>query len=480
MPDEKGPRLPGANEFSPGQVDLMRVLEIANSHPGDRAALDEAMRSEYFKNAAPKRLDPVERLEQQLGRARNVFIGMSQYGLFNLTTNELTDLGKTLRGLSTDIDRYNTLAKDVLLNRYGKDVLEAVQHLREKNPGARNPATKLALDRELELAGFDMQSTTTNHLIILKWLRCASVVDKNNNIDDAVVRGLIGTGISTVLEWAYLTPQQKAFLRTMREAAEVHGTDPVSTKAIKDRSEAEHGEIFSAINDRMRDMVYRPLESDGWITTSGVGPGRGGNSGKVAATSKLLAVRLELMTGDAEWGIPSKVRRLLNTPLSKIYTDLAPSKDKHAKGLALELLAVRMAVDLGLTPLRFRLHSVETGYAEVDLVAEGAHLHFSRWLFQCKNTKEVDLAALAKEVGMAVLMRAHVIVMVTTGRFRATVAEHAKELADTTHLQAVLFDGRALRQYRDGDAVALLEFFHARAHDTLKLKRPQIARVEQA
>ena len=42
---------------------------------------------------------------------------------------------------------------------------------------------------------------------------------------------------------------------------------------------------------------------------------------------------------------------------------------------------------------------MKTGGAEVDLIAEAVQLHFSRWLFQCKNSKEVNLAALAKEVG---------------------------------------------------------------------------------
>ncbi len=39
---------------------------------------------------------------------------------------------------------------------------------------------------------------------------------------------------------------------------------------------------------------------------------------------------------------------------------------------------------------------------KVDLIAEGAHLLFSRWLFQCKATKStVQLSDLAKEIGMA-------------------------------------------------------------------------------
>ena len=43
-----------------------------------------------------------------------------------------------------------------------------------------------------------------------------------------------------------------------------------------------------------------------------------------------------------------------------------------------------------------------------------AKLQFARWLIQCKNTKRVSVAALAKEIGLATLRRAHVVVLVTT------------------------------------------------------------------
>jgi hypothetical protein len=47
------------------------------------------------------------------------------------------------------------------------------------------------------------------------------------------------------------------------------------------------------------------------------------------------------------------VREKLYTPLDEISRDL-DSPDTHVKGLALEVLAVRLAYELGLTPLRFR------------------------------------------------------------------------------------------------------------------------------
>lgn len=143
-------------------------------------------------------------------------------------------------------------------------------------------------------------------------------------------------------------------------------------------------------------------------------------------------------------GIPPDLRPHLNTPLSEIYENLT-SDDKNVRGIALELLALRISIDLALMPLRFRERSNRTGGAEVDLLVDAVHLHYSRWLFQCKNTPTVDLADLAKEVGMARLLKGHVVVMVTTGRFARSVQDYADEMMRTDSLQIVLIDGKLLR-----------------------------------
>ena len=133
-----------------------------------------------------------------------------------------------------------------------------------------------------------------------------------------------------------------------------------------------------------------------------------------------------------------------------------------------------MATDLTLIPTRLRERGTTTGGAEVDLIAEAAHLHFSRWLLQCKNTKSVGVSALAKEVGMAVLLKAHVVVMVTTGKFSSAVVTYAEELASTGHLQAVLMDQEVLASYRSSGPRALRAHFQEIARRTLEVKRPQV------
>lgn len=143
--------------------------------------------------------------------------------------------------------------------------------------------------------------------------------------------------------------------------------------------------------------------------------------------------------------------------------------------MALELLALRLARDLGLRPIAFRRRSRETGFAEVDLIANGAYLHFSRWLFQCKNQKKnVPLSALAKEIGIATLLRAHVVVVVSTGTFSRDLKEFALQTERTTPLQVVLLSGAELREYGKRGASVILKSLEDQARRALATKRSQL------
>jgi len=469
MPPSK-PHLPEANEFSPGQISLREVLHLAQDHPGDRDALIEAIRSAFFSDAAQKRTDPSERLAQQRTRAGNVLIGMSGYGLFDLRTQTLTDVGEQLLAEPNDATRYRTFARHILRDCHGIEVLDALRDLHLRGVSS----IKAPLQIELESRGFELPRATTHHTKMLQWLACAGVVsdDRTRTIDESVVAALTGMSLATLEEWEVLKPAQRAFLRTLRRRGEVHGSDELTAAEAIDLAKYEHGPVFR--EDQLAAQLFRPLTAAGWISWSGGSrSGRGGKSGTVAPTPKLLAIDLELVPAGDEWGVPADLRRRLQTSLAEIERDLEVS-DTHTKGVALELLALRLATDAGLTPLRFRLRAASTGGAEVDLVAEGSHLMFSRWLFQCKNTRTVTLADLAKEVGMAVILRAHVIVLVTTGRFSSSVEGYAAQLARDHHLQVVLIGRPLIDAYRANGQRALAEHLHAQAQAAMRAKRHQV------
>ena len=171
--------------------------------------------------------------------------------------------------------------------------------------------------------------------------------------------------------------------------------------------------------------------------------------------------------------IPPEIKTALNKN-TKILLDELKSEDKNIKGLALETIAVRIAMDIGLEPMRLRERSTITGGAEIDLIADGVSLHYSRWLCQCKNTETVSLADLAKEVGMATLLKAHVVLMITTGTYASTVVEYANELSSGTPLQAILITGEQLREWSEKGPRPLLAKLFCDAEACRELKRSQV------
>jgi len=348
-------------------------------------------------------------------------------------------------------------------------VLQAVRNLQARG----DTPTKGSVAAELERLGIRVPRATTHHQVLLSWLRKAGalVADRGYEISEPAVAELAGVSLKAVDEWAALTNPQRAVLRVLRNLSVTHSGDPLPAQHVIELVEEEYGRIFGA-RDQLRKQVFAPLELAGWVSMSESSGGRGGKSGTIAAAPKLRELDIEALPAAVASDIPAELRAKLNTPLDTIYADLE-AEETHIKGVALELLAIRIATDLNITPRRLRLRGVKTAGAEVDLIAEAAHLHFSRWLFQCKNTKSTDVADLAKEVGMAVLLHAHVIVLVTTGKISPVVRGYAKTLAEQTPLQAVLVDGKVLKTYREKGAAALLDYFHEAAAQTMQTKRTQ-------
>lgn len=75
---------------------------------------------------------------------------------------------------------------------------------------------------------------------------------------------------------------------------------------------------------------------------------------------------------------------------------------------------------------------------------------------------------------MALVLRAHVVMLVTTGRFARSVVEYAKALAETSAMQAVLIDGDVLASYKSRGASAIIDWLEESAHHVMRLKKKQL------
>jgi hypothetical protein len=461
--------MPWTGEFSPGQLGdaaLIATLTTVFDHAGNRDEIVEAIRSSWFTSSAAKRAaNPAAQRKQQRTRAGNVLNGMQNYGLVD-ETYRLTELGQELLVEDNDDRRNRMFVGFLLKHRRGLELLDVVRDLTERGVSITNDA----LRKELRSRGYKVTTNSGDAGKLRQWLGRAGVVNDKWEINEARLAEITGTTLTVVAEWQSLSKVQRAFLATIRRLSETRGKAPIPSPELLDFVLDEHGAIFDEGQVR---KVYEALSRGDWITHSVKPSGRGGKGGLIAATDKLIEVDFELLVGFRPGHLPADLRAVLTTPLEEIYADLK-SKDDHVKGIALELLAVNMASDLGLLPLRMRIRGIRTGGAEVDLVAEGAHLHFSRWLFQCKNTKSVDVGVLAKEVGMATLLQSQVIVIATTGTVSKTVITYAERVSETTPFQVVLADRAVLEEYQVGGAMALRQRFRQSARTAMQHKRPQV------
>lgn len=470
-------RLPWTGEFTPGQLGadaLIETLKIVVACDGVRPQIVEAIRQRWFTEAASKRADsPDDRLKQQRTRSGNVLNGMQSYGLVD-DDYRLTALGYDLLREQDAAARNSGFATFLLKHRRGMELLSLAGDVRSR--GVR--VTKKAVTEEAVRRGYKVTTNSGDAGKLRQWLATAEVVDKNWVVDEARVAELTGTSLATVGEFQSLTRVPRAFLATLRRLGDVRGEVPIPSPELLDFVREEHGRIFD--EGYVGRKIYTLLARDGWIVHDVKGGGRGGKGGTITPTQKLLAVDFELLTGFRPGNLPADLRAALTTPLDDVYRELNPKGGTkkeldYRKGIALELLAVNMTVDLGLLPVQLRVRGVRTGGAEVDLVAEGAHLHFSRWLFQCKNVgANVNVGVLAKEIGMATLLQAQVIVIATTSGFSNTVRTYAERVALTTPFQVVLIDGDVLKDYRSGGAMALRERFRRDAAKAMLVKRPQV------
>jgi Restriction endonuclease len=455
-------RLTYTGDFSLNQMEsLTKVLDTIAPAAGDRSALKKAIATAYPKIAAGAK------------REGNVLLSLLAHGLVDSDTLQLTELANELRALPDETERLNQFAKYMIEKRMGIDVLQVVHDLRLRG----EKANKTTIDTELRRRGFDLPGDTTYHLFMLGWMAAAGVCTYDKKlrtweVNNDRLRELIGISFEEVDQFASLTQPQRLFLRTLQQIAKVEGTTPIQATRVRKEAVARYGIEFKGV---MRDQVINPLEQGGWLTSSDMQSK--GKSGKVAATDKLIQLDIDATQRLSTGLIPAELRQRLNTPLVTIY-QLLDSGTKNEQGIALELLALRLAYDIGLAPMGFRERSVDTGYAEVDLVAEGTNLLFSRWLFQCKATKgTVSLHDLAKEIGMATLLRAHVVVMVTRGTFSKDLYEHARRAAENTPLQVILINGSTLSRYRTHGTGAILDFLLDTAADTLRTKRRQVVGI---
>lgn len=455
-------RLPSFNDFSPGIIgDVRRPLQILNQLAPDASAVFREWDRAFFRSAGNKRA------------STNIPATLTSLGLMSREPLGLTDAGKHILEASNKTDAARRLVRHIVDTRNGMAIVDAVRSLNVRG----DKLSKASLKRELEVAGIaGLSNATTDHTTLLNWMIEAGLFTReaaaNPQPDEAVMKVTLGISAAERSDFAELPLSQQIFLQVLRRIAAANGGGELSAKQVIDECLREHRARFH--DDQIRGKVIKPLADAGWLEVFvKAGPGRGGKSGAIKPLAKLMNVPVEAVLPDFDQIVPADLRAKIDLPRSEVRRLLASSKATE-RGLGLELLALKMILDIGLEPRAFRLRSRDTAHAEVDLTAEGKNLLFSRWNFQCKCVSgRVSLGDVAKEVGLAIYSKAHVVAVVTTSDFSGDAMAYAREITAATHLQFLLVNGPVVRAYLDKGAAILLDYVAANAAAVMVQKRNQ-------
>lgn len=453
-------RLPSFNDFSPGIIgDIRTALRIVAVRNGDFDAIVADWRATFFPGGDEK-------------RARtNIAATLGNIGLLDRPSAQLTPEGAYILEAPSAKDAAGRFIVHIIHTRNGMLLLDAVASLQKR--GER--ITKDSLKLELKSLGVDaLASGTTDHTTLLNWMVAAGVLEPKPSYapKDDVLKRLLGISAAERSEFLALTLPQQIFLNVLRRVVETELSHSVPSKLITDECLRDYRAYFR--DDQLSAKVTRPLAELGWIELSGrSGRSSGGKAGTITAKPKLLEIPFQQVVPNFDAIVPADLRQKIDTPRVEIKR-LLSSDSKNDRGLGLELLALRMLIDLNLQPRSFRQRSKETAYAELDLTAEGANLLFSRWNWQCKCvSSRVPLNDVAKEVGLAIYSKSHVVAMVTTSDFSREALAYAKEITSATHLQFLFITGSIIEAYLSKGPAVLLDHVSGNAAEVMRQKRHQ-------
>jgi site-specific DNA-methyltransferase (cytosine-N4-specific) len=448
--------LPFGSEFSPSQIALPRLLELAEAHAGDQKALQDAIKAEYFASHGGGNA------KNQQTLAMNCRLGMKAYGIIDETAT-LTEFGRVLYDVRTDeAILYEQLAAHILLHLRGMALVRCIQEMTIS--GER--VTLDALRHALEERGVHFPKGGKHPSMMRLWLEKAGVFAVDTwRVNETRLQTILGTDSEEFAALARFTTEQRAFLLALANSGVIK---PQPANMIRDLAAATYGVRFPCKN--LPQAVLNALRDAGYITFEKTTGGRGAKPPLVTPTAKLRADIVQPLLDQLKDQIDPKLIELLIKPLDEILLELN-AEDRYQAGLALEALAFKLMRILGMDYIATRLRNISaTGGAEVDLIFHSSRLVYSRWQVQCKNTARVSLDDVAKEVGLTHFIKSNVIVMVSTGDIGGDARRYANKIMQDSNLCIVMIDRTDLEAIKTNPAY-IVDAFKREAHNAMTLKK---------
>ena len=451
--------LPFGSEFSPTQISLSHLLELSHTHGADWKAFEAAVRERYFSRNKTSDYNKSK-------LANNTKLSLRAYGLIEEKDATPTPLGLALYKLRDDeeaLDR--AFAEHILCDCNGMNFVQCILDM--QSSGEEVDLNKLR--RWLQDRGIKVPRGGKHMSTLRLWLEKAGVFVSGYRVDRTRLEDILGIGVQEFEALATFTLEQRAYLKAL---ANVGGGGPHLSSDIEKLAAATYGTIFNEKN-LPKQVLYR-LRDAGYVSLDRgtKHPGRGAKPFLITATSKLTSDIITPLIEQIEQQTNPDLRPLLRRPLKEIREELA-SPDTYIRGLALEALAFKLMRLIDLSYVATRLRGNSTGGAEVDLIFDSTRLVFTRWQVQCKNTAQVSLDDVAKEVGLTHFLKSNAVVMISTGVIGREARRYANRIMADLNLCVIMFDGTDLANI-EARPSAIVDVFNREAHHAMDLKKIEL------
>lgn len=131
--------LPFGSEFSPSQIELPVLLDLAANHEGDAKAMEASIQARFFSTHGGGNA------KNQKTLAMNCRLGLKAYGLIDEDAN-LTDFGRELHALKgNEPSLYETLARHILLNLKGMAMVQCIRDMTAAGEGVNLTSLRAGL-----------------------------------------------------------------------------------------------------------------------------------------------------------------------------------------------------------------------------------------------------------------------------------------------------------------------------------------------
>jgi DNA-binding MarR family transcriptional regulator len=438
------------DQFDEAKTPLRELLTLCQEHTGSRDDFQEAIREAYFPGHG--------NADNSKKMAMNCVLSLHAYLLIQLDDDRkfysLTALAHDLIETVDNVEMFKKFAIHIVSILDGLVLLRLIENIRMRG----EQVTLEYIGEELNELGIKIPPNSTYVSTMRSWLAQANVFRPNGyEINWDVVYDLLYMDADAINRLYDLVPEQKYFLLSLVSLN--------ATEFMPSNQAAKHARSVYSIRLTSKNLVtdiIKPLESRGFLESRKTTTGRGGKPHNVRLTAQgrhdLLAPLLESLVQLTDLHSAD-----LNRTFEHVIVDLK-HKNKHVRGIALELFAIWIVRLLGLRFSKWRLrHFQATGNAEVDVMAASDKIVYNRWQIQCKNIRgKIDVDTVAKEVGLTFLTKADVVMLVTTGGFTSDAVNYANQVMESTRYYIILLDGNDLERIKE-DRSRIVDILNVKA-----------------